>query len=124
MRSIRPLVPGAYQSPVALRRLELRLTGSAPPAAAPASRSRLPFSSYGEGGFVYGGVSGGYSNFSNTRTGWTASGGVERMFMRSWSAKAGYLYRILPAAVRPAPLASTPAIIAIRGSTSGALPRL
>jgi outer membrane immunogenic protein len=47
---------------------------------------------YGTGGFAYGGVSGGYSNFSNTRTGWTAGGGVEWMFMPNWSAKAEYLY--------------------------------
>jgi outer membrane immunogenic protein len=47
---------------------------------------------YGTAGFAYGGVSGGYSNFSNTRTGWTAGGGVEWMFMPRWSAKAEYLY--------------------------------
>jgi outer membrane immunogenic protein len=47
---------------------------------------------YGTGGFAYGGVSGGYSNFSNTRTGWTAGGGVEWMVMPNWSAKAEYLY--------------------------------
>jgi len=47
---------------------------------------------YGTGGFAYGGVSGGYSNFSNTRTGWTAGGGVEWLFMPNWSAKAEYLF--------------------------------
>jgi len=47
---------------------------------------------YGTGGFAYGGVSGGFSNSSNTRTGWTAGGGVEWMFMPNWSAKAEYLY--------------------------------
>ena len=47
---------------------------------------------YGTGGFAYGGVSGGYSNVSNTRTGWTAGGGVEWLFMPNWSAKAEYLY--------------------------------
>ncbi len=47
---------------------------------------------YGTGGFAYGGVSGGFSNVSNTRTGWTAGGGVEWMFMPNWSAKAEYLY--------------------------------
>jgi outer membrane immunogenic protein len=47
---------------------------------------------YGTGGFAYGGVSGGFTNYSNTRTGWTAGGGVEWMFMPNWSAKAEYLY--------------------------------
>jgi outer membrane immunogenic protein len=47
---------------------------------------------YGTGGFAYGEVSGNASNFSNTRTGWTAGGGVEWMFMPNWSAKAEYLY--------------------------------
>jgi outer membrane immunogenic protein len=47
---------------------------------------------YGTGGFAYGGVQGGYSNYSNTRTGWTAGGGVEWMFLPNWSAKAEYLY--------------------------------
>jgi outer membrane immunogenic protein len=47
---------------------------------------------YGTAGFAYGGVSGGFSNYSNTRTGWTAGGGVEWMFMPKWSAKAEYLY--------------------------------
>jgi outer membrane immunogenic protein len=47
---------------------------------------------YGTAGFAYGGVSSGYSNYSNTRTGWAAGGGVEWMFMPRWSAKAEYLY--------------------------------
>jgi outer membrane immunogenic protein len=47
---------------------------------------------YGTGGFAYGEVSGGFSNFSNVRTGWTAGGGVEWMFMPNWSAKAEYLF--------------------------------
>jgi outer membrane immunogenic protein len=47
---------------------------------------------YGTAGFAYGGVSGGFSNYSNTRTGWTAGGGVEWMFLPNWSAKAEYLY--------------------------------
>ena len=29
---------------------------------------------------------------SNTRTGWTAGGGVEWMFVPNWTAKAEYLY--------------------------------
>lgn len=67
---------------------------------------------YGTGGLAYGGVnlgvagvqslnppyagfvlSGpGAANFSDTRAGWTAGGGVEWMFMRGWSAKVEYLY--------------------------------
>lgn len=66
---------------------------------------------YGTGGFAYGGVSlnGAFSaqeslgpdtfppvfggvNYSSTRTGWTAGGGVEWMFWPNWSAKAEYLY--------------------------------
>ncbi len=30
--------------------------------------------------------------FNNTRTGWTAGGGVEWMFAPHWSAKLEYLY--------------------------------
>ena len=49
---------------------------------------------YGTGGFAYGGLNGNgiTGNYSNTRTGWTAGGGVEWMFMPNWSAKAEYLY--------------------------------
>jgi outer membrane immunogenic protein len=47
---------------------------------------------YGTGGFAYGGVQGGVTGYSNTRTGWTAGGGIEWMFMPNWSAKAEYLY--------------------------------
>jgi outer membrane immunogenic protein len=69
---------------------------------------------YGTGGLAYGGVSlnagywssaptisrfselsdswGGLGSYSTTRTGWTAGGGVEWMFMQSWSAKVEYLY--------------------------------
>jgi outer membrane immunogenic protein len=69
---------------------------------------------YGTGGLAYGGVSlnagywssaptlspaselsgawGGAGSSSTTRTGWTAGGGVEWMFMPNWSAKAEYLY--------------------------------
>jgi outer membrane immunogenic protein len=47
---------------------------------------------YGTGGFAYGGVQGPFGNFSNTRTGWTAGGGVEWMFMPNWSAKVEYLF--------------------------------
>ena len=45
---------------------------------------------YGTAGFAYGQVSA--FGFSNTRTGWTAGGGVEWMFAPHWSAKAEYLY--------------------------------
>ncbi|PPD42889.1 MAG: outer-membrane immunogenic protein precursor [Methylocystis sp.] len=66
---------------------------------------------YGTGGLAYGGVSMttgitqqiqgapavvnpwfGAGAFSDTRTGWTAGGGVEWMFMPNWSAKVEYLY--------------------------------
>jgi len=45
---------------------------------------------YGTAGFAYGGVDA--WGWSNTRTGWTAGGGVEWMFMPNWSAKAEYLF--------------------------------
>ena len=45
---------------------------------------------YGTGGFAYGEVDA--FGWSNTRTGWTAGGGVEWMFAPHWSAKAEYLY--------------------------------
>jgi outer membrane immunogenic protein len=45
---------------------------------------------YGTAGFAYGGVEA--WGFSNTRTGWTAGGGVEWMFMPRWSAKVEYLF--------------------------------
>jgi len=45
---------------------------------------------YGTAGFAYGGVN--PFGFSNTRTGWTAGGGVEWMFAPRWSAKVEYLY--------------------------------
>jgi outer membrane immunogenic protein len=47
---------------------------------------------YGTGGFAYGGVQGQFTGYSNTRTGWTAGGGVEWMFLPNWSAKAEYLF--------------------------------
>jgi outer membrane immunogenic protein len=47
---------------------------------------------YGTGGFAYGNVQGQFTGYSNTRTGWTAGGGVEWMFMPNWSAKAEYLF--------------------------------
>jgi outer membrane immunogenic protein len=47
---------------------------------------------YGTGGFAYGEVQGNFSGRSNVRTGWTAGGGVEWMFMPNWSAKAEYLF--------------------------------
>jgi outer membrane immunogenic protein len=45
---------------------------------------------YGTAGFAYGDVQA--WGLSNTRTGWTAGGGVEWMFAPHWSAKAEYLY--------------------------------
>jgi outer membrane immunogenic protein len=47
---------------------------------------------YGTAGFAYGGVSDAWTGYSNTRTGWTAGGGVEWMFMPNWSAKLEYLF--------------------------------
>ncbi|WP_424362234.1 outer membrane protein [Methylocystis parvus] len=66
---------------------------------------------YGTGGLAYGGVNVntafmaqeslgpatypavfGGTNFSDTRVGWTAGGGVEWMFWPNWSAKVEYLY--------------------------------
>jgi outer membrane immunogenic protein len=73
------------------------------------------FLAYGTGGFAYGGVKSSTSmainatflngtpvggvppglatgSFSDTRTGWTAGGGVEWMFLPSWTAKLEYLH--------------------------------
>jgi outer membrane immunogenic protein len=64
---------------------------------------------YGDGGFAYGGVHEGvdiasiippvtfgespaFGSFTDTRTGWTAGGGLEWMFSPNWSAKLEYLY--------------------------------
>ena len=47
---------------------------------------------YGTGGFAYGGVHGDLLGGGSTRTGWTAGGGVEWMFMPNWSAKLEYLF--------------------------------
>jgi outer membrane immunogenic protein len=63
---------------------------------------------YGTGGFAYGGVQtsasvfqfstlngffgAGDTRFSDLRTGWTAGGGGEWMFLPNWSAKVEYLY--------------------------------
>jgi outer membrane immunogenic protein len=45
---------------------------------------------YGTGGFAYGELSTPWR--SDTRTGWTAGGGVEWAFLPNWSAKVEYLY--------------------------------
>jgi outer membrane immunogenic protein len=47
---------------------------------------------YGTGGFAYGGVQGGFTGVGNTRTGWTAGGGIEWMFLPNWSTKVEYLF--------------------------------
>ena len=47
---------------------------------------------YGTGGFAYGQVNHQLWGFTDTRTGWTAGGGVEWMFMPNWSAKIEYLH--------------------------------
>ena len=46
---------------------------------------------YGTAGFAYGGVTA-FNSYSNTRTGWTAGGGLEWMFLPHWSAKLEYLF--------------------------------
>jgi outer membrane immunogenic protein len=69
------------------------------------------FLAYGTGGLAYGGVNArtsfaaaeslgpaiyppvfGASNFSNSRVGWTAGGGLEWLFAPNWSLKVEYLY--------------------------------
>jgi outer membrane immunogenic protein len=45
---------------------------------------------YGTGGFAYGELNTPWSK--DTRTGWTAGGGVEWAFLPNWSAKVEYLY--------------------------------
>ncbi|KAB2853823.1 MAG: porin family protein, partial [Bauldia sp.] len=45
---------------------------------------------YGTGGFAYGELNTPFG--SDTRTGWTAGGGVEWAFLPNWSAKVEYLY--------------------------------
>ena len=47
---------------------------------------------YGTGGFAYGEVNFPNLGFSNVRTGWTAGGGLEWMFIPNWSAKLEYLF--------------------------------
>ncbi len=47
---------------------------------------------YITGGFAYGEVHGDVTALSNTRTGWSAGGGIEWMFLPDWSVKAEYLY--------------------------------
>ncbi len=46
-------------------------------------------------------------NFSNTQVGWTAGGGLEWMFMPSWSAKVEYLYYDLGTVTQNFTLAAT-----------------
>ncbi len=47
---------------------------------------------YGTGGFAYGEVKDAWASVNDTRTGWTAGGGVEWAFLPNWSAKLEYLY--------------------------------
>jgi outer membrane immunogenic protein len=75
---------------------------------------------YGTGGLAYGGVSAsttvsqwaligggfGYGNFSDTRAGWTAGGGLEWMFAPNWSGKVEYLYYDLGTVTYTGPLSS------------------
>ncbi len=47
---------------------------------------------YGTGGFAYGDVENGWTGLANTRTGWTAGGGIAWLFAHNWSLKLEYLY--------------------------------
>ena len=47
---------------------------------------------YGTGGFAYGQVTNNLIEDVTIKTGWTAGGGVEWMFLPNWSVKAEYLY--------------------------------
>ncbi len=90
---------------------------------------------FGSGGLAYGGVNSsvsiaqaindnslgaalGSGQFSDTRVGWTAGGGVEWMFMPNWSAKVEYLYYDL-GSVTYNVSALSPAIVG--GATAGQL---
>jgi outer membrane immunogenic protein len=46
---------------------------------------------YGAVGFAYGQVQGNSTSFTTTRTGWTAGGGLEWLFLPNWSTKLEYL---------------------------------
>jgi outer membrane immunogenic protein len=90
---------------------------------------------YGDGGFAYGGVHEGvdvasntlvagtnafgaspvFGGFSNTRTGWTAGGGLEWMFAPNWSAKLEYLYYDLGSTTFNAGALTLPEISGITG---------
>jgi outer membrane immunogenic protein len=69
---------------------------------------------YGTAGFAYGGLYAG--NYSNSRTGWTAGGGLEWMLAPNVSAKLEYLYADLSSGGAT----GTTAITTIRRSTSSA----
>jgi outer membrane immunogenic protein len=87
------------------------------------TRGRLGFTPdtnwliYGTGGVAYGNAKSGFTlttpigtasvTDSATRVGWTAGGGVEYMFLPSWSLKAEYLYMDLGTANFAVPLGVT-----------------
>jgi outer membrane immunogenic protein len=93
---------------------------------------------YGTGGFAYAGASfnsattvsnnffapevfpGAYAgvNFNDTRTGWTAGGGLEWMFWPNWSAKVEYLYYDLGSVTQNYWL-SAPVAVTVPGRTAG-----
>ncbi len=86
-----PLTPGAVLVPVAplnSSRVSMPYVGTL--------RGRIgflvtpTFLVYGTAGLAYDGVDA--WGYSNTRTGWTAGGGLEWMFAPHWSAKLEYLY--------------------------------
>lgn len=63
---------------------------------------------YGTGGFAYGNLQSQLTGASSTRTGWTAGGGAEWMFMPNWSAKGEYLFTDLNSGGAQGVLAATP----------------
>ncbi len=86
-----PLVPGSFLAPVSAlagSNLSLGWFGTVRGRAGWLVTPTLLV--YGTAGFAYGQVNA--WNFSNTRTGWTAGGGLEWMFAPNWSAKVEYLY--------------------------------
>ncbi|WP_330083834.1 outer membrane protein [Methylocystis iwaonis] len=62
---------------------------------------------YGTGGFAYGNLQSQFTGASSTRTGWTAGGGAEWMFMPNWSAKGEYLFTDLNSGGAQSVLAAT-----------------
>jgi outer membrane immunogenic protein len=62
----------------------------------------------------------GVTRYSDTRVGWTAGGGVEWMFMPSWSLKAeGLYYDLGTAAIANSPLVTAGPTLAFAGNLAG-----